>query len=73
MAARMRGSSTPRAAICSFTIRSRAASLPALDMDAFTSRNLQKAGYEANPLEDASLEGWQVHAVPLTTMTVGAL
>ena len=44
-----------------------------VDLDAFTSRNLQKAGYETNPLEDSSLEGWQVHAVPLTTMTVGAL
>ena len=44
-----------------------------VDLDAFTSRNLQKAGYAENPLEDSSLEGWQVHAVPLTTMTVGAL
>src|SRR6185312_15266706 len=41
--------------------------------DAFSARNLQKAGYASNPLEDGSLEGWQVHAVPLTTLTVGAL
>src|ERR1700754_2545716 len=27
-----------------------------VDMDAFSSRNLQKAGYAANPLEDGSLE-----------------
>jgi 2-oxoglutarate ferredoxin oxidoreductase subunit alpha len=44
-----------------------------VDTDAFTDRNLQKAGYEANPLEDGSLDGFQVHAVPLTSMTVNAL
>jgi 2-oxoglutarate ferredoxin oxidoreductase subunit alpha len=44
-----------------------------VDTDAFTERNLKKAGYEANPIEDGSLEGWQVHAVQLTSMTVGAL
>jgi 2-oxoglutarate ferredoxin oxidoreductase subunit alpha len=44
-----------------------------VDTDAFTPRNLQKAGYETNPLEDGTLDGYQVHAVPLTGMTVGAL
>jgi 2-oxoglutarate ferredoxin oxidoreductase subunit alpha len=44
-----------------------------VDTDAFTDRNLKKAGYELNPLEDGSLDGWQVHAVQLTAMTVGAL
>ncbi len=44
-----------------------------LDTDAFTDRNLKKAGYDSNPIEDGSLEGWQVHAVQLTSMTVGAL
>ncbi len=44
-----------------------------VDTDAFTERNLKKAGYESNPIEDGSLEGYQVHAVPLTSMTVGAL
>jgi 2-oxoglutarate ferredoxin oxidoreductase subunit alpha len=44
-----------------------------LDVDAFTDRNLKKAGYLENPLEDGSLDGWQVHAVQLTSMTVGAL
>jgi len=44
-----------------------------VDADEFTSRNLAKVGYEANPLEDGSLEGWQVVAVPLTTLTVEAL
>jgi 2-oxoglutarate ferredoxin oxidoreductase subunit alpha len=41
--------------------------------DAFNERNLQKAGYAANPLEDGSLDEYQVHAVPLTSLTVGAL
>jgi 2-oxoglutarate ferredoxin oxidoreductase subunit alpha len=44
-----------------------------VDTDAFTDRNLKKAGYETNPIEDGSLDGWQVHAVQLTSMTVGAL
>ncbi|HEV2591939.1 MAG TPA: 2-oxoacid:acceptor oxidoreductase subunit alpha [Gaiellaceae bacterium] len=44
-----------------------------VDTDAFTDRNLQKAGYETNPLEDGTLDGYQVHAVPLTSMTVTAL
>jgi 2-oxoglutarate ferredoxin oxidoreductase subunit alpha len=44
-----------------------------VDTDAFTDRNLQKAGYEASPLEDGSLEGYQLHAVQLTSMTVNAL
>jgi 2-oxoglutarate/2-oxoacid ferredoxin oxidoreductase subunit alpha len=44
-----------------------------VDTDAFTDRNLKKAGYDENPLEDGSLVDYQVHAVPLTAMTVGAL
>ncbi|MBA3843011.1 MAG: 2-oxoacid:acceptor oxidoreductase family protein, partial [Actinobacteria bacterium] len=44
-----------------------------VDTDAFTDRNLKKAGYESNPIEDGSLDDWQVHAVQLTAMTVGAL
>src|SRR5436309_5151201 len=43
------------------------------DADAFSDRNLKKAGYETNPLEDGSLDAYQVHAVPLTSMTLGAL
>ncbi|GAA3143524.1 2-oxoacid:acceptor oxidoreductase subunit alpha [Planomonospora alba] len=41
--------------------------------DEFTKRNLQKVGYEANPLEDGSLSEWRLHAVPLTSLTVKAL
>src|SRR5919199_1627798 len=44
-----------------------------VNSDAFTQRNLEKAGYAANPLEDGSLDEFQVHAVQLTTMTLEAL
>jgi len=44
-----------------------------VNADAFNDRNLQKAGYATNPLEDGSLEEYQVHEVPLTSMTVEAL
>jgi len=44
-----------------------------VDADAFTDRNLQKAGYAQSPLEDGSLDEYQLHAIPLTTLTVGAL
>ncbi len=44
-----------------------------VDTDAFTDRNLKKAGYETNPIDDGSLADYQVHAVQLTAMTVGAL
>jgi 2-oxoglutarate ferredoxin oxidoreductase subunit alpha len=44
-----------------------------VDTDAFTDRNLKKAGYDSSPLEDGTLADYQVHAVPLTSMTVGAL
>ena len=44
-----------------------------VNTDAFNDRNLQKAGYEASPLTDGSLEGFHVHEVALTSMTVEAL
>jgi 2-oxoglutarate ferredoxin oxidoreductase subunit alpha len=43
------------------------------DADEFTPRNLAKVGYASNPLEDGSLEGWQLVSVPLTSMTTDAL
>ena len=43
------------------------------DSDEFTPRNLAKVGYASNPLEDGSLEGWQLVTVPLTSMTTDAL
>jgi 2-oxoglutarate/2-oxoacid ferredoxin oxidoreductase subunit alpha len=44
-----------------------------LNVDAFTPRNLDKAGYAANPLEDGSLGDYAVHGVGLTSMTLEAL
>ena len=44
-----------------------------VNTDEFTRRNLAKVGYEMNPLEDGSLDAYQVHALPLTSMTVKAL
>jgi len=44
-----------------------------VNSDAFTQRNLEKAGYATNPLEDGSLDEFQVHAVQLTSMTLEAL
>jgi 2-oxoglutarate ferredoxin oxidoreductase subunit alpha len=44
-----------------------------VDADAFSDRNLKKAGYAQSPLEDGSLDEYQLHRVPLTTLTVGAL
>jgi 2-oxoglutarate/2-oxoacid ferredoxin oxidoreductase subunit alpha len=44
-----------------------------VNRDAFTERNLEKAGYTANPLEDGTLAEFHVHDVPLTTLTLEAL
>jgi 2-oxoglutarate/2-oxoacid ferredoxin oxidoreductase subunit alpha len=41
--------------------------------DEFTKRNLTKVGYEQNPLEDGSLSAYQLHALPITSVTVKAL
>ncbi|MGH2765724.1 MAG: 2-oxoacid:acceptor oxidoreductase family protein, partial [Actinomycetota bacterium] len=41
--------------------------------DGFTDRNLEKAGFDANPLEDGSLDEYQLYTVPMTTITVRAL
>jgi len=41
--------------------------------DAFSKRNLEKAGYTSNPLEDASLEAYRVHRIPMTALTVRAV
>ncbi|MEU0334108.1 2-oxoacid:acceptor oxidoreductase subunit alpha [Streptomyces sp. NPDC006193] len=44
-----------------------------VNTDEFTKRALQKVGYDASPLEDGSLDGYSLHPVPLTTLTVEAL
>jgi 2-oxoglutarate/2-oxoacid ferredoxin oxidoreductase subunit alpha len=44
-----------------------------VNTDAFTERNLAKAGFDSNPLEDGSLAEYHVHEVPLTSLTLEAL
>lgn len=44
-----------------------------VNSDAFDDRNLEKVGYSSNPLEDGSLDGYQIYKVPMTTMTIGAV
>jgi len=44
-----------------------------VNTDEFTQRNLVKVGYSGNPLEDGSLDGYVLHPVALTSMTVRAL
>ncbi|MFF2258533.1 2-oxoacid:acceptor oxidoreductase family protein, partial [Streptomyces albidoflavus] len=44
-----------------------------VNTDEFTKRAMQKVGYAQSPLEDGSLDGFSVHPVPLTTLTVEAL
>ncbi|MFE9622435.1 2-oxoacid:acceptor oxidoreductase subunit alpha [Streptomyces sp. NPDC006527] len=44
-----------------------------VNTDEFTKRAMQKVGYDSSPLEDGSLDGYQLHPVPLTTLTVEAL
>ncbi|MGO9820138.1 MAG: 2-oxoacid:acceptor oxidoreductase subunit alpha [Solirubrobacteraceae bacterium] len=41
--------------------------------DAFTKRNLDKAGYAASPLEDGSLADYRVHRIPMTILTTRAV
>jgi 2-oxoglutarate ferredoxin oxidoreductase subunit alpha len=43
-----------------------------INEDAFIPRNIEKAGYESNPLSDGTLDGYQVFQVPMTTITVRA-
>jgi 2-oxoglutarate ferredoxin oxidoreductase subunit alpha len=40
--------------------------------DGFSDHNLKKAGYTSNPLEDGSLDDYQLFRVPMTSMTVRA-
>ncbi|HEX2496111.1 MAG TPA: 2-oxoacid:acceptor oxidoreductase family protein, partial [Gaiellaceae bacterium] len=44
-----------------------------VNRDAFTDRNLDKAGYTSNPLDDGALADYHVHEVPLTSLTLEAL
>jgi 2-oxoglutarate/2-oxoacid ferredoxin oxidoreductase subunit alpha len=44
-----------------------------VDSHDFTARALAKVGWEANPLEDGSLDSYTVHSVDLTQLTMDAL
>ena len=44
-----------------------------LNEDAFTVRAVQKAGYETSPLEDGTLEPFDVKRVPMTSLTQKAV
>ncbi|GAU67652.1 putative 2-oxoglutarate--ferredoxin oxidoreductase alpha subunit [Streptomyces sp. NBRC 110611] len=44
-----------------------------VNTDEFTKRPMAKVGYETSPLEDGSLAAYNVHPVPLTTLTIEAL
>ena len=44
-----------------------------VNTDEFTKRNLAKVGYAASPLEDGTLDGYALHPVGLTSMTIKAL
>jgi 2-oxoglutarate/2-oxoacid ferredoxin oxidoreductase subunit alpha len=41
--------------------------------DAFSKRNLQKAGYDSNPLEDSSLDNYHLIRIPMTSLTASAV
>ena len=43
-----------------------------VNQDGFTDPNLRKAGYSSDPLEDGSLDDYQLFRVPMTSMTVRA-
>ncbi len=43
-----------------------------VNSDAFDERNLTKAGYGENPLNDSSLAGFTVYEVPMTSLTLEA-
>ncbi|MBM3688832.1 MAG: 2-oxoacid:acceptor oxidoreductase subunit alpha [Actinobacteria bacterium] len=51
----------------------RAGSTLIVNTDEFTKRNIEKVDYAANPLDDGSLDSYDVHQIGLTSMTVEAL
>ncbi|TDQ05664.1 2-oxoacid:acceptor oxidoreductase subunit alpha [Labedaea rhizosphaerae] len=44
-----------------------------VNTDEFAKRNLAKVGYDADPLEDGSLDSYQVFKVAMATLTIGAV
>jgi 2-oxoglutarate/2-oxoacid ferredoxin oxidoreductase subunit alpha len=43
-----------------------------INEDAFTARNIEKAGYTSDPTTDGTLDGFQLYRVPMTSITVRA-
>ncbi|MFZ2528519.1 MAG: 2-oxoacid:acceptor oxidoreductase subunit alpha [Rhodococcus sp. (in: high G+C Gram-positive bacteria)] len=59
-------------------LRSNIADLPPggiliVDTDEFTRRTLAKVGYDADPLGTPEFDQYRVHAIPMTSLTVGAV
>jgi len=44
-----------------------------VNSDSFDQKNLKLVNFETNPLEDDSLSGYEVHKVPITSLTANAL
>jgi 2-oxoglutarate ferredoxin oxidoreductase subunit alpha len=44
-----------------------------VDSDAFTDKNLKRAGYDANPLEDGTLDGYRMISVDITKQVLEAV
>ncbi|MEA2434994.1 MAG: 2-oxoglutarate/2-oxoacid ferredoxin oxidoreductase subunit alpha [Actinomycetota bacterium] len=44
-----------------------------VNTDSFDDRNLEKVGYLRNPLEDGSIDGFQVYKIQMTKMTLEAV
>jgi len=44
-----------------------------LDMDAFDKRNIEKAGFKSNPVEDGSLDAYNIVEAPISSLTKTAL
>jgi 2-oxoglutarate ferredoxin oxidoreductase subunit alpha len=44
-----------------------------VNSDTFDERNLAKAGYATNPLEDGSLDGYRLYEIPMTQLTKDAV
>ncbi|MCP5112565.1 MAG: 2-oxoglutarate ferredoxin oxidoreductase subunit alpha, partial [bacterium] len=44
-----------------------------VNTDGFEGANLSKAGFESNPLEDGTLDGYRTFQIPITTLTLKVL
>lgn len=44
-----------------------------VDADAFTDKNMARAGYQSNPLEDGSLDGYRVLSIEITKQVLEAV